>query len=215
MHKLSLAAVALLVGCAVDGGRPTDQQSLDWHAGGKADGQSCDFAGLSGADYYKQFAYAQEDGGWYRIGASFASPRLDSGDGTSLTLYFLDAGRVIAEYTEQHPIDATESEQRNKTVIVTHATIDPTTRAIALPGIGTGTPVTLSNGSGGCAAGIDLAYGTDIRSASLAGKHGEIAVGSTTARVEDPDHLDNLTPEGRAWFEEDVASGAIVIQRPN
>lgn len=213
MHKLSLAALALLVGCAVDGGRPTDQQSLDWHAGGKADGQSCDFASLSGADYYKQFSYAADDGGWYRIGASFISPHLDSGDGTSMTLYFLDAGRVIAEYTEQHPIDATESEQRNKTIIVTHATIDAATRAITLPGIGTGTPVTLTNGSGGCAAGIDLAYTTDIRSTSLGGKHGEIAVGSTTGRVEDPDHLDELPAEMRQWFQEDVASGAIVIQR--
>ena len=215
MHKLSIAALALLVACAVDGGRPEDQKSLDWRSGGKADGQSCDFGQLSAADYYKQFSYVTDADGWYRIGASFLSPNVGNGDGTDLTLYFLDGGRVIAEYSELHRVSSSESDTLDRTVIVTRATIDPATRAITIPGIGTGKPVTLSNGSGGCAAGIDLTYTTDVRAAGLTGKSVEIAVGSTTARVQDPDNLDNLTPEGRAWFQEDVQSGAIVIQRPN
>ena len=213
MHKLSIAAMALLVGCAVDA-RPDDQKSFDWHSGGKADGQSCDFTNLSAADYYQKFAYAPDGDGWYRIGATFVAPTVGNGDGTDLTLYFLDGGRVVAEYAELHRVTSSESEQLHKTFIVTRATIDPDTRAISIPGIGTGKPVTLANGSGGCAAGIDLTYTTDVRAAGLSGRSVEIAVGSTTARVEDPDHLDDLPSEMRTWFEEDVQSGAIVVQRP-
>ena len=86
------------------------------------------------------------------------------------------------------------------------------TRTITIDGVGTGTPVTVTYGSE-CAPGIDFTYQNDLRTPNLSGKWTQIIAGISTANVTDPDHLDQLSEGARAYFEEDVASGKIVILR--
>ena len=217
MHKLAFVVLALAA-CGVDGdeGRPDDSQT-DWHSGGKADGQSCDFASMSARTYYNQFAYAKtETAGtsWYRVGSTWdLAAKLDNGDKASLRAYFLANDRVIVEYHEEHYVGGGQSDVLNETVIVTHATIDEATRAITIAGVAKGTPLTVNN-NGQCAPAIALEHLGDLRSPGLAGDHSGITSSNTTAFVIDPDHLDEVpSATARQWFEEDVASGKIKILR--
>ena len=216
-----LAPFILLAACVTDddeGGR-TDEEATDWRSGGKGDGETCDFAQMSAQTYYDQFAYKliQYEGStskWYRVGLTWdVQATLDNGDRVDLDVYFLADNRVIVEYGEEHRIDSSRSDVNNQSVIVTRATIDPTTRAITIAGVGTGTPITVQN-NGGCSPGITFTFSSDVRSPGLAGDSTVISAGLTSAFVIDPDHLDDVPYETtRNWFEEDVASGKIKVIR--
>lgn len=218
-----LGATLLVISTAAciagdDGGRPSDTEA-DWHSGGKADGQTCDFDSMSAATYYGQFAYKTitSDSGstWYRVGLTWdVKARLDNGDDADMKVYFLANDRVVVEYNEQHRETGSSSSVLNQTVIVTRAKVDATTRTLTIDGVGTGTPFTVLNERGGCLPGIAFTYGSDIRSAGLAGDSTQIVAGLTSAYVIDPDNLDDVPSEtARTWFEEDVASGKIKVVR--
>lgn len=197
--------------CTSAPGRSDPELAPTWSSGGKADGTSCDGAGMSAEAYYQQFAYAKVDG-WYRIAMTWASPRLANGDTADTTAYFLPDHRVILDYAEEHADGGGAATVTHQTVVVTHATIDPDTRAITLAGVGTGTPITVESSSGGCAAGIAFTFATDLRSPGLAGGVAQLVRGSSSGFVIDPDHEDDIPyPETRTWFDEDVASGKIVV----
>lgn len=224
IHSLAkLGAALLLVSTAAcvadeDGGRPSDTDA-DWHSGGKADGQTCDFDSMSAATYYGQFAYKTitSDSGskWYRVGLTWdVQAVLDNGDRADMKVYFLANDRVIVEYDEEHRETSSQSTVLNQTVIVTRAKIDANTRTLTIDGVGSGTPLTVRNDSGGCLPGVAFKYGSDIRTSGLAGDATQIVAGITSAYVIDPDHLDEVPSQtARKWFEEDVASGKIKIVR--
>ncbi len=224
MRNLSqLATAALLltsaVACVTDAeeGRPTDEEE-DLRSGGKGDGETCEFDQMSAATYYAQFAYKEEaTDTWakYRIGGTWdLTATLDNGNKIDLDVYFLAGDRVIAEYEEEKRIDSGSSEVINKTVIVTRARINATTREITIDGIGSGTPLTVSRGTGGCSPGIAFKFSSDLRSPGLTGDSAVIQSLMTSAYVIDPDHLDQVKNEtARRYFQEDVASGKIQIQR--
>lgn len=201
-----------------DAGRPGDEEA-DWRNGGKADGQTCDFDAMSAADYYKQFAYEKivTDSGstWYRAGLSWdVEATLDNGDRVDLNVYFLANDRVILEYSEEHRVSSSESEVLNQTVVVTRARLDPTTRAITIDGVGTGTPLTVTDGAGKCGPSISFTFTGDLRSPGLTGDLTHVNTGLTSAYVIDPDHLDQVpNATARRYFEEDVASGKIKVVR--
>jgi hypothetical protein len=219
-----LAAAALLItataACATeaDEGRPTDKEE-DLRSGGKGDGETCDFDQMSAATYYAQLAYQEDSDAnrWakYRIGGTWdVTATLENGNKVDLNVYFLAGGRVIAEYSEEHRIDSSRSEVLNQTVIVTRARINSTTREISIDGVGSGTPLTVRRGTGGCSPGIAFKFSSDIRSPGLTGDAAVIQSMMTSAYLIDPDHLDQVpNATARRYFEEDVASGKIQIQR--
>ena len=215
------ASLALLFSTAcmtASEGRPDDVQT-DWRPGGKGDGETCDFEAMPAATYYDLFAYKSmvSDSGstWYRVGLTWQfRASLDNGDQANLRAYFLENDRVIVEYDEQHSLGGNQSEDRNRTVVITRKRIDPQTRTLTLDGVGTGTPVTVLNANGGCQPGINFNYSGDLRSPGISGKGTQIVAGLTSAYVIDPDHLDQVPSEtARRWFEEDVASGKITVIR--
>ena len=218
-----LATAALLLPSAAacvadaDEGRPDDVE-LDWRSGGKGDGETCDFAQMSAETYYKQFAYEQitspSGWNWYRIGSTAQiTATLDDGNKIDLDVYFLPDNRIVAEYNEQKYVGGGQSEVLNQTVIVSRARIDATTRAITIDGVGTGTPLTVSNDRG-CAPGIAFKFSGDLRSPGLADDSAVIQTVTTTGYVIDPDHLDQVpNATARRYFEEDVASGKIKVIR--
>lgn len=224
MRILSLTAALLFASttaaCVTDGDEGRSEETAeDWRSGGKGDGETCEFDAMSAATYYKQFAYEKivsESGStWYRVGLTWnVTAALDNGNKISMTTYFLPNDRVIAEYSEQQRIDGTQSEVLNQTVIVTRARIDATTRAITLDGVGSGTPLTLRNSSGGCQPAIAFKFAADIRSPGLKDDSTSISAGLSSGFVIDPDHLDDVPYEStRRYFQEDVASGKIKIVR--
>jgi hypothetical protein len=222
LAKLGCAFLLISTAACVAGGEADDRHAddqVDWHSGGKADGQSCDFDTMSAATYYGQFAYKSfttESGStWYRVGLTWdVKAVLDNGDQADMNVYFLADNRVIVEYSEEHRESYDSSAVLNQTVIVTRAQIDATTKAITIAGVGTGTPLKVTNSSGGCLPGIAFKYASDIRSAGLAGDATQIVAGSSSAYVIDPDHLDQVPSEtARKWFQEDVASGKIQVIR--
>ncbi|MDQ3366497.1 MAG: hypothetical protein M3680_13810 [Myxococcota bacterium] len=218
-----LATAALLISstaaCVTDAdqGRPEDVEA-DVRSGGKGDGETCEFDAMSAETYYKQFAYEETVSGsgtkWYRIGSTFeVTTTLDDGNKIDLDVYFLPDDRIVAEYAELKRIDSVQSENLNKTVIVSRARIDAATRTLTIDGVGRGTPVTMRNDRG-CSPGIAFEFTSDLRSPGLAGDSAIVQTVSTTAFVIDPDHLDQVPSEtARKWFEEDVAAGKIQIQR--
>ena len=221
LAKLGAALLLISTAACVAGdeeGRPSDTDA-DWHSGGKADGQTCDFDSMSAATYYGQFAYKTitSDSGskWYRVGLTWdVKARLDNGDDANMKVYFLANDRVIAEYSEEHRESGSSSTVLNETYIITRARIDATTRTLTIDGVGSGTPLTVLNDRGGCLPGVAFKYASDIRSTGLAGDATQIVAGLSSAYVIDPDHLDEVPSEtARKWFEEDVASGKIKIVR--
>lgn len=224
MRNLSqLATAALLLTSAgacvaeTEEGRPTDEEE-DLRSGGKGDGETCEFDQMSAATYYAQLAYKEDtSGNWakYRIGGTWdISATLDNGNKVDLEVYFLANDRVIAEYSEEQRIDGSQAEVVNQTVIVTRARINETTREIAIDGVGSGSPLTVRRGTGGCSPGIAFKFGSDLRSPGLTGDSAVIQSMMTSAYVIDPDHLDQVPSEtARRWFQEDVASGKIQFQR--
>jgi hypothetical protein len=219
-----LATAALFISsaaaCATDSddeGRPEDIEE-DWRSGGKGDGETCDFAQMSAETYYKQFGYEKNTTpsgwSWYRIGSTYQiSATLDDGNKIDLDVYFLPDSRVVAEYSELKYEGGGQSEVVNKTVIVSRAKLDATTRTITIDGVGTGTPLTVTSDRG-CAPGIAFTFSSDLRSPGLAGDSAVIQTVMTTGYVIDPDHLDQVpSATARRYFEEDVASGKIQIQR--
>ncbi|MDQ3370340.1 MAG: hypothetical protein M3680_33390 [Myxococcota bacterium] len=119
----------------------------------------------------------------------------------------------MAEYAELKRIDSVQSENLNKTVIISRARIDAATRTLTIDGLGTGTPLTMRNDRG-CSPGIAFKFTSDIRSPGLIGDTAVVQNVSTGAYVIDPDHLDQVPSElARKWFQEDVAAGKIQIQR--
>lgn len=218
-----LATAALLItsaaACVTEEGegRPNDVEE-DVRSGGKGDGETCDFDTMSAATYYAQLAYKEDaSGNWakYRIGGTWdITATLDNGSKVDLNVYFLAGDRVIAEYAEEKRIDSSQSEVLNKTVIVTRARINATTREITIDGVGSGTPLTVSRGTAGCSPGIAFKFSSDLRSPGLTGDSAVIQSLMTSAYVMDPDHLDQVPSEtARTWFQEDVAAGKIQIQR--
>jgi len=218
-----LATAALLItsaaACATDAeeGRPDDAEE-DVRTGGKGDGETCDFDQMSAATYYGQLAYKEDDSGnWarYRIGGTWdVSATVENGNKIDLEVYFLAGDRVIVEYEEEKRIDSSSSEVLNKTVIVTRARLNASTREITIDGVGTGTPLTVTRGAGSCSPGIAFKFSSDIRSPGLKGDAVVIQSLLTSAYVIDPDHLDQVPNDtARRWFQEDVASGKIQIQR--
>jgi hypothetical protein len=217
----SVALISASAACVTDGdegGRPDEVQE-DWRSGGKGDGETCDFESMSAATYYKQFAYEaivdeESSRTWYRVGLTWdVQAVLDNGDRVDLDVYFLENDRVIVEYSELRR-EGSSYVNNNETVIVTRASYDETTRAITLAGVGSGTPITITNGRGGCRPGIDFTFSADIRSPGIAGDGTQISTGLTSAFVIDPDHLDQVPNEtARRWFEEDVATGKIKVIR--
>ena len=220
-HLALLAVASLAAGCATDdGARPEGDNAPDWRSGGKGDGQTCEFDAESAATYLSHFTYQEipsETGGssHYRVGFTFdRRATLASGDQADFTMYLLDGGRAIVEYAELHPSEYAGSETLNQTVVVTRYHVDSTTRALTIDGVGTGTPLTASTGNGGCAPAYDFTYSGDLRSTGLAGGKTVAYAGSSSSYVIDPDHLDDVPSEtARRWFEEDVASGRIVVIR--
>ena len=216
-----LAPILLLCSCVTEpegDGRP-DEEDTDWRTGGKGDGETCDFDQMSAETYYGQLAYTsiQHAGStrtWYRIGLTWdVKATLDNGNKVDLDVYFLDNNRVVVEYEEEKALGGSQSEVLNQTVLVTRATIDPATRSISIAGLGSGTPITVRNGSG-CAAGIAFKFSSDLRSPGLSGDSTVIQGGLTTGFLIDPDHLDQVpNATARKWFEEDVASGKIIVIR--
>jgi hypothetical protein len=218
-----LATAALLItstaACVADAdeGRPEDIEE-DWRSGGKGDGETCDFDTMSAATYYQQFGYEQitsaSGSQWYRIGSTAQiTATLDNGNKIDLDVYFLADNRIVAEYSELKSLGGGQSEVLNQTVIVSRARIDATTRAITIDGVGTGSPLTVRSDRG-CAPGIAFKFSSDLRSPGLTGDNAVIQTVTTSAYVIDPDHLDEVQNEtARRYFEEDVASGKIQIQR--
>ncbi len=218
-----LATATLLItsaaACATDAdeGRPDDVEE-DVRSGGKGDGETCDFAAMTAAQYYGQLAYIEEPSErWakYRIGGTWdITGALDNGDKVDLDVYFLANDRVIVEYHEQRRINSSESEVLNQTVVVTRARINATTREITIDGVGTGTPLTVQRGGGACSPGIAFKFTSDLRSPGLKDDNAVIQSLWTSAYVIDPDHLDQVPSEAaRRYFQEDVAAGKIQIQR--
>lgn len=224
MRNLSqLATAALLISSAAacvsdaEEGRPTDEEE-DLRSGGKGDGETCEFDQMSAATYYAQLAYKEDaSGNWakYRIGGTWdITATLDNGNKVDLDVYFLAGDRVIVEYAEEKRVDSSSSEVLNETVIVTRARINATTREITIDGVGSGTPLTIRRGTGGCSPGIAFKFTSDLRSPGLTGDSAVIQSLMTSAYVMDPDHLDQIPNEtARKWFQEDIASGKIQIQR--
>lgn len=222
LSQLTTAALLITASaaCATDAeeGRPTDEEE-DLRSGGKGDGETCDFAQMSAVNYYAQLAYREDPdaGRWakYRIAGTWdVTATLENGNKVDLNVYFLANDRVIAEYSEQKRIDFSRSEVLNSTVIVTRARINSTTREITIDGVGSGTPVTVNRGVTGCSPAIAFKFSSDIRSPGLTGDNAVIQSMMTSAYVIDPDHLDQVpNATARRYFEEDVASGKIQIQR--
>ncbi len=222
MHILGkLTAALLLVTAAAcvaeEEVRPEDDAALDWRAGGKGDGQTCEFDQQSAQTYLTNFLYkdvgAETGGGHrYRIGFTFDKKAiLPNGDAASFTMYLLPEGRAIVDYSEEHRMDSSSSEVRNQTVIVTRYSIDATTRAFKLDGFGTGTPLTATDG-GRCAPAFNFTFAGDVRTPGLSGGKTVAYAGTSSGFVIDPDHLENVPYEStRTWFREDVASGKIVV----
>jgi hypothetical protein len=224
MLKLTALATSLLLTTAAacvsdsdDGARTTDEEA-SWRSGGKGDGETCDFDAMSAEKYYEQFVYKAvvfpSGRTYYQIGTTWdVTGTVDDGHKIDLDVYFLADGRVVAEYEELKYLGNGESEVINETVIVTRATLDATTRAITIDGIGSGTPITVHN-ERGCAPGIAFEFSSDLRSPGLSGDAAVIQTAVTTGYVIDPDHLDDVPSEtARRYFEEDVASGKIKLLR--
>jgi hypothetical protein len=221
LAKLGTAVLLLSTAACVAGdeeGRPSEEET-DWRSGGKGDGESCDFESMSAASYYGQFAYKKitsESGStWYRVGLTWdVQAVLDNGDRADMDIYFLADNRVIVEYHEEHHDSGSSSTVLNQSVIVTRARIDEATRTLTIDGVGSGTPLRVTNQRGECLPGVAFKYSSDVRSAGIAGEATHIVAGLTSAYVIDPDHLDQVPNEtAREWFQEDVASGKIKIIR--
>jgi len=205
-----LAGILFVTACVGTTAPPPDENKLDVHSGGKADGQSCDFASQSAQTYLQNFLYKQlpddGNGAWYRMAFTFDEVRLPSGDTASITAYLLPDNRAVVEYREDH-----QSEVKNETVVVTGYSVDDTSRALTIRGVGTGTPVTVTRDNGGCVAGYTFGYTDDIRTAGLTGTATVLDSGVTSAVLVDPDHLDQAPEGARDYFNDQVASGDIVV----
>lgn len=210
-----LAGILFVTAC-VASTPPADQQQLDWHSGGKADGQSCDYDTQSGQTYLGNFLYKQLDDNtsgdhWYRAAFTWdIKATLPSGDKAATTAYLLGDGRAIVEYSEEHPSGNDSYDVLNQTVVVTGYTVDDTSRTLTIRGVGTGTPITVT-GSSGCLPGYTFQYSDDIRTAGLAGGTAVLDAGSTSAVLVDPDHLDQAPAGARDYFNDEVASGQVVV----
>ena len=222
MPSLAKLTTALLVmsatACVSEDARPAPDNSLDWRSGGKGDGQTCDFDQQSGTTYLNNFLYQEvpsQNGLHYRVAFTFEQrATLANGDQADFTMYLLPEGRAIVDYQELHRVDATESDVVNETKIVTRYSVDSSTRAVTIPGVGTGVPKTATGNNGGCAPAYDFTYAVDLRSPGLRGGKTIAYAGTSSAYVIDPDHLDQVPSEtARRWFQEDVASGKIVVIR--
>jgi len=214
LEKLTAAVFLVSVGACVaeDAAPPEADNELDWRAGGKGDGQTCEFDAQSATTYLNNFLYkdvGSETGGGHRYRVGFTFDRraiLANGDTAELTTYLLPAGRAIVEYSEVHG-----NEVKNETVVVSRYSVDATTRALKIDGVGTGAPAT-ANDNGRCAPAYDFTYAGNLRTAGLDGGTTRVYAGTTSAILVDPDHLDDVPyPDTRRWFQEDVASGKIVV----
>jgi hypothetical protein len=206
-----LLATALFAAACVSPTAPPDDQQLDVHSGGKADGQSCDFANESAQTYLGHFLYSKTDDGWYHTAFTFDGAPLPNGDTASITAYLLADNRAVVEYKEDHRIDSESSDVLNQTVVVTHYTVDDTTRALTIAGIGGGAPITVTRDGGGCVAGYTFTYSDDIRTAGLAGATAILDAGISSGVLVDPDHLDQAPEGARDYFQEQVADGTVVV----
>lgn len=214
MRNAILIASLLLTACATspDDGIPSDDQSLDSHPDGKADGgESCTITSLESfttAFGYKTIAH---DDGWnsYRIGMTWNSiTRLTNGDQANVTLYLLPQNRAIVEYREEHRAN-NQVEVINEALVVTTASF--VDGKVHFAGVADGTPTQLVEGAK-CTAGLELAFSSDIMSAGLAGNSTTIYQGWSSRWAIDPDHLDQIPSEqGRKWVEEDIASGKLKV----
>ena len=215
-----LSLVMLIPTAACVSGEQSPDKREDWRSGGKADGETCDFSGMSATRYYDLFSYKSDvvdKDTWYQVGATWDRKAvLENGSKVGLDAYFLPDDRMIIDYQEEVPT-SNGTELHNQSVIVTHRHIDNADpmRTIVIDGLGSGTPYTRVNDRGGCSAGIDFKMlTTDIRTAGMRGDETQLTTSWTTGFVIDPDHLDQVPDaDARKWFEEDVASGKIKIVR--
>jgi hypothetical protein len=224
MKNAGLLFTALLLStgaaCVAEDDAPPDiELELDVRDGGKGDGQSCDVDPRNPTAYIANFLYRDVSAPSdryrrYRVGFTFDQHvRLSNGDLANVTMYLLPQGRAILNYSENLREDATRSVVRNETVVVTRYSADPTTRAITLAGVGTMTPETVSRTTG-CVLSLKLVFTSDLRTRGLAGGKTVMSSGTSTRYVIDPDHLDQVpSATARRWFQEDVASGKIVVIR--
>ncbi len=224
MHLLgkltALFALASATACVTEDAGPAEpDNALDWRSGGKGDGQTCEFDAQSATTYLGNFLYRDvgaETGGGHRYRVGFTFDRhtiLPNGNEASFTMYLLPEGRAIVNYSEDHRIDSQRSEVVNQTVVVSHYAVDATSRALKIDGVGTGAPMTATDG-GHCAAAYTFTYTGDLRTAGLSGGKTVAYAGTSSGYVIDPDHLDQVPNEtARRWFQEDVASGRIVVIR--
>jgi len=216
--RILLAATlfASVMTACVGSGPGADQQKLDWRSGGKADGQSCDFDTQSAQTYLGNFLYKQLDDGtgpdhWYRAAFAFdIQATLPNGDKATTTAYLLADNRAVVEYSEDHSTGDGSYDVLNETVVVTGYSVDDATRALTIRGVGTGTPVTVTNNSG-CLPGYTFHYTDDIRTAGLAGGNAVLDAGSTSGVLVDPDHLDQAPSGAADYFQEKVSSGQVVV----
>ncbi|MBL0212567.1 MAG: hypothetical protein IPQ07_01640 [Myxococcales bacterium] len=224
MHTLGkLTALLALVSASAcvteDAAPPEADNALDWRSGGKGDGQTCEFDTQSATTYLANFLYKDvgaETGGGHRYRVGFTFDRhaiLPNGNEADFTMYLLPEGRAIVNYAEEHRIDSSRSEVINETVVVSRYSVDATSRALKIDGFGTGTPMTATDG-GHCAPAYNFTYSGDLRTAGLSGGKTVAYAGTSSGYVIDPDHLDQVPSEtARRWFQEDVASGKIVVIR--
>jgi hypothetical protein len=223
MNNAGILLTALLLStsaaCVDDDAPPEIETSLDVRDGGKGDGQSCDVDPNNTTAYLSNFLYKDvsspgERNRRYRVGITFDSRvTLSNGAYADMTLYLLPQGRAIINYSELHRESASSYENKNSTVVVTRYSVDPTTRALTLAGVGTATPETVRRTTG-CVLSLELTFSSDVRTTGLAGRKTTVYSGTTTGFVIDPDHLDQVpSATARRWFQEDVASGKIVVIR--
>jgi hypothetical protein len=218
IQAISAMVFLAVAGCAADG-PDQEEDALDWRSGdGKQDGETCEFESMSAETYYRQFDYkaimSPSGNTRYRVGLTFnVQATLPNGDDADLDVYFLRDDRVIVEYSEERHSSGSQWDVLNETILITRKRLDQSTRAIAIDGLGVGTPVTVRNASGECLPGINFKFTGDLRSPGLTDTSTEIIAGLTSARVIDPDNLQDLSETMRRWFEEDVASGKIVVIR--
>ncbi|HEY4179378.1 MAG TPA: hypothetical protein VGM90_21185 [Kofleriaceae bacterium] len=72
-------------------------------------------------------------------------------------------------------------------------------------------PTQLTEGSS-CAAGLKLSFTDNLMTSGLVGNTASIYVGTSTAWVADPDHLDQIpNADGRAYITQEIADGTIKV----
>src|SRR4029079_6990856 len=152
MKLLSLVLLIPTAACVSD---ESPDKREDWRSGGKADGETCDFSGMSAVRYYDQFSYTTDTvdkESWYRVGATWdLQATLENGGRVGVDASFLPSDRMIIDYQEEH-LGGDHSVIDNQAVIVTRKHVDDSdpTRKIVIDGLGAGTPYTKISDSGGC-----------------------------------------------------------------